>query len=84
MLFPIGDENRDRRTTPFVNYTLIAINVLVFVFLQGLGFKRSIYLRVFDGARQRSSTAATSRRPIGSWSIPSPDKESKFLVCNRH
>jgi membrane associated rhomboid family serine protease len=37
MLFPIGDENRDRRTTPFVNYTLIAINVLVFVFLQGLG-----------------------------------------------
>src|SRR6185436_2011387 len=37
MLFPIGDENRDRRTTPFVNYLLIAINVLVFVFLQGLG-----------------------------------------------
>ena len=37
MLFPIADENRDRRTTPFVNYTLIAINVLVFVFLQGLG-----------------------------------------------
>jgi rhomboid family protein len=37
MLFPIGDENQDRRTTPFVNYTLIAINVLVFVFLQGLG-----------------------------------------------
>lgn len=37
MLFPIGDENRDRRTTPLVNYALIAINVLVFVFLQGLG-----------------------------------------------
>lgn len=37
MLFPIGDENRDRRTLPIVNYTLIAINVLVFVFLQGLG-----------------------------------------------
>ena len=37
MLFPIGDENTDRRTTPFVNYILIGINLLVFVFLQGLG-----------------------------------------------
>src|SRR5687768_16909693 len=37
MLFPIGDENTDRRTTPFVNYVLIGINLLVFVFLQGLG-----------------------------------------------
>ncbi|HEY6046451.1 MAG TPA: rhomboid family intramembrane serine protease, partial [Pyrinomonadaceae bacterium] len=37
MLFPIADENSDRRTTPVVNYLLIAINILVFVFLQGLG-----------------------------------------------
>jgi membrane associated rhomboid family serine protease len=37
MLFPIGDENSDRRTTPFVTYALIALNLLVFVFLQGLG-----------------------------------------------
>ena len=37
MLFPIGDDNSDRRTTPYVNYLLIAINVLVFVFLQGMG-----------------------------------------------
>src|SRR5256885_6119965 len=37
MLFPIADENVDRRTTPVVNYLLILINVLVFVFLQGLG-----------------------------------------------
>lgn len=37
MLFPIGDDNSDRDITPFVNYALIAINVLVFVFLQGLG-----------------------------------------------
>ena len=37
MIFPIGDDNTDRTTTPFVNYTLIAINLLVFVFLQGLG-----------------------------------------------
>src|SRR5436190_3321786 len=37
MLFPIGDDNRGRTTTPVVNYVLIAINILVFVFLQGLG-----------------------------------------------
>jgi membrane associated rhomboid family serine protease len=37
MLFPIGDENADRRTTPVVNYVLIGINVLVFVFFQGVG-----------------------------------------------
>jgi membrane associated rhomboid family serine protease len=37
MLFPIGDDNSDRRTTPFVNYLLIATNILVFVFLQGMG-----------------------------------------------
>lgn len=37
MLFPIGDDNSDRTTTPIVNYVLIAANILVFVFLQGLG-----------------------------------------------
>jgi rhomboid family protein len=37
MIFPIGDDNSDRTTTPLVNYILIAINVLVFVFAQGLG-----------------------------------------------
>jgi membrane associated rhomboid family serine protease len=37
MIFPIGDDNSDRTITPFVNYLLIAVNVLVFVFLQGLG-----------------------------------------------
>jgi membrane associated rhomboid family serine protease len=37
MIFPIGDDNSDRLTTPVVNYLLIAINVLVFVFAQQLG-----------------------------------------------
>ncbi|HEX8098230.1 MAG TPA: rhomboid family intramembrane serine protease [Pyrinomonadaceae bacterium] len=36
-MFPIGDDNSDRSTAPVVNYALIAINILVFVFLQGLG-----------------------------------------------
>src|SRR6184192_1613831 len=37
MLFPIADDNRERRTTPVDNYVLILINIFVFVFLQGLG-----------------------------------------------
>jgi membrane associated rhomboid family serine protease len=37
MLLPIGDDNRDRRITPYVNYVLIAANILVFVFLQRMG-----------------------------------------------
>jgi membrane associated rhomboid family serine protease len=37
MLFPIGDDNSDRTQTPVVTYLLIALNILVFVLLQGLG-----------------------------------------------
>jgi membrane associated rhomboid family serine protease len=37
MVFPLYDDNSDRHSTPWVNYLLIAINILVFVFLQGLG-----------------------------------------------
>ncbi|MCA1632784.1 MAG: rhomboid family intramembrane serine protease [Acidobacteria bacterium] len=37
MVFPIGDDNSDRTATPIVNYVLIALNVLVFFFLQGMG-----------------------------------------------
>jgi len=36
-MFPLGDDNSDIVITPYVNYALIAVNVLVFVFLQGLG-----------------------------------------------
>lgn len=37
MLFPISDDNSDRHRTPYVNYIFIIINVLVFIFLQGMG-----------------------------------------------
>src|SRR5579885_1404955 len=37
MVIPLADDNSDRTITPVVNYALIAINVLVFVFAQGLG-----------------------------------------------
>lgn len=37
MVFPLYDDNTDRTTTPIVNYVLIGLNVLVFVFFQQLG-----------------------------------------------
>jgi membrane associated rhomboid family serine protease len=37
MLIPIGDDNRDRHTTPYVNYILIALNIFVFIFWQQIG-----------------------------------------------
>src|SRR5215510_7292010 len=37
MVFPIGDDNRDRKTFPFVNYLLIAVNIFVYVYYQRLG-----------------------------------------------
>lgn len=36
-MIPIGDDDSDRRITPVVNWLLIAANVFVFVFVQGLG-----------------------------------------------
>ena len=36
-MFPIGDDNSDRTTTPYVNYAIIGLNILVFVLFQGLG-----------------------------------------------
>ena len=37
MVFPLYDDNTDRRITPYVNYALIALNIFVFVVLQKLG-----------------------------------------------
>jgi membrane associated rhomboid family serine protease len=36
-MLPISDDNTGRLRTPFVTYVLIALNVLVFVLLQGMG-----------------------------------------------
>jgi membrane associated rhomboid family serine protease len=44
MVFPIADDNSDRRIFPVLNVVLIAINVFVFVVLQGLGENNSFTL----------------------------------------
>lgn len=37
MVLPIGDDNRDRTTTPFVNYLLIGLNIFAFIYWQRWG-----------------------------------------------
>jgi membrane associated rhomboid family serine protease len=37
MIMPLFDDNSDRQITPIVNYLLIAINVWVFIFFEGMG-----------------------------------------------
>ena len=36
-MFPISDDNSDRRIQPVVNYAIIGVNILVFLLLQRLG-----------------------------------------------
>jgi membrane associated rhomboid family serine protease len=40
MLFPIGDDNQGRLTTPFMVYIIVAINAAVFLLLQQAGATR--------------------------------------------
>ena len=40
-MFPIRDDNTGRVRTPYVTYALIALNVAVFVLLQGMGTNES-------------------------------------------
>lgn len=37
MFIPLGDDNRDRHTTPFVNYIFIALNIFVYWYWQDWG-----------------------------------------------
>jgi membrane associated rhomboid family serine protease len=71
--FPIGDDNTQRRTTPVVNYTLIAINVAVFLyqlanpeFTMGYSMVPAEITQGRDivGTVQRGLTLAPSPSPI--------------------
>lgn len=63
MIFPIGDDDSDRTTVPIVNYILIAINVLVFVFLQGLGSNEQ-FTYAFSTVPEEIRTGEDIARPV--------------------
>jgi membrane associated rhomboid family serine protease len=48
MVLPLYDDNSDRRIIPYVNYSLIAINVFVFVVLQNMGADNSWFTQAFS------------------------------------
>ena len=41
-MFPLGDDDSDRTITPVINYLLIAINILVFIFFQKMGSDEAV------------------------------------------
>jgi membrane associated rhomboid family serine protease len=63
MVFPIGDDNTGRVRTPYVTFALIAINVLVFVFLQGLGTNER-FTYAFSTVPQEIRTGVDVARPV--------------------
>ena len=63
MIFPIGDDNSDRTITPLVNYLLIAINVLVFIFLQGMGTNEK-FTYAYSTVPQEIKTGQDVDKPV--------------------
>ncbi len=63
MVFPLFDDNSDRATTPFVNYALIAANVLVFVFLQQMG-SNARFTYAYATVPQEIRTGHDLREPV--------------------
>jgi membrane associated rhomboid family serine protease len=63
MVFPIGDDNADRVRTPYVTYLLIALNVLVFVFLQGFG-TNDRFTYAFSVVPEEIRTGEDIARPV--------------------
>lgn len=56
MVFPLFDDNTDRRRQPVVNYVLIIINVVVFVFLQEFGKEGNWFTMAFSTVPQEIVT----------------------------
>ncbi|HWT02282.1 MAG TPA: rhomboid family intramembrane serine protease [Pyrinomonadaceae bacterium] len=63
MIFPIGDDNSDRTTTPILNYLLIAINILVFVLLQR-GGTNDQFTYAYSTVPQEIKTGEDIARPV--------------------
>jgi membrane associated rhomboid family serine protease len=63
VVFPIRDDNTGRQITPFVNYVLIAANVLVFVLFQGFGSNER-FTYAFSTVPQEIATGTDIDRPV--------------------
>lgn len=68
-MMPIGDDNSGRTRTPFVNYLLIAINIIVFVFAQGMGSNEAFLMSYSTVPREILTGTDIIAGPLG----PSPE-----------
>ncbi|HEX8464405.1 MAG TPA: rhomboid family intramembrane serine protease [Abditibacterium sp.] len=66
MLFPIGDDNSDRRITPYVTYALMAINIAVFILLQLPSDAFTYGFSVIPAEILTGQDFLTPGRPVGS------------------
>jgi membrane associated rhomboid family serine protease len=80
MIFPIGDDNSDRTTTPIVNYILIAINILVFVFLQGMGSDDNTFTYAYSTVPQEIVTGTDIARPVPLGTDPATGRQVGILL----
>ena len=80
MVFPVGDDNSDRRTFPFVTVALLLANVFVFVVLQQMGANDAFTMAYVQVPReiitgQDVETAPSMRTvhtPQGDIAVPDP------------
>jgi membrane associated rhomboid family serine protease len=71
MVFPLGDDNADRKSFPIVNICLIAANVLVFVFLQGMGTNEK-FTMAFSTVPEEIVSGKDLTTPDGFQQVDSP------------
>ena len=84
MVFPIRDDNTGRQITPFVNYAFIVVNVLVFVFLQGVGSNEE-FTYAFSTVPQEIVTGTDIDRPVvleGPLGEPVTDERGRRVAVN--
>ncbi len=63
MVFPVGDDNTGRVRTPYFTYGLIAVNILVFFLLQGMGTNER-FTYAFATVPQEIRTGEDVARPV--------------------
>lgn len=69
-MMPIGDDNSDRRITPVVNYLLIAINIIVFVFAQQMGSNEAMLMSLSTVPQEILSGNDITTNGLGITPIP--------------
>jgi len=69
-MIPIGDNDSNRTITPFVNYLLIAINVIVFIFFQNIGSNEAFLLSYSTVPAEIISATDITSNGLGITTIP--------------